>query len=72
MNAFSFYAVAFDCEVRCIDCLPDRVSVDDEYVHPIFANSEWDYVPICDVCGCVHDYVIVLRHEKDGATCPRV
>lgn len=57
MKAYDFDAVTYDASVYCTECLPDGVSVDDEEVHPIFADSEWDSYPVCDACGTEHDYV---------------
>jgi hypothetical protein len=60
MKAFDYYAVTYESEVYCVECLPRGLTVDSETVHPIFAGSEWDYVPVCDRCGCEHDYVVLL------------
>ena len=66
MNAYEFEAVIYDGDVYCVGCLPDGVGVEDidEYGNdvcaPIFANSEWDYVPVCCECGQVHDYINVI------------
>ena len=60
MKSYDYNAVVYGSEVYCTDCLPDDVDVEDNDVSPIFANAEWDYVPICDRCGAEHDYVTVL------------
>lgn len=64
MKSFDFYAVTYDANVFCVECLPVGVSVDSPEVSPIFADSEWDYVPTCDACGAEHDYVTVLESEE--------
>jgi hypothetical protein len=37
--------------------------VEDPEVMPIFADSEWPYVPVCFACGTEHDYVMVIKEE---------
>lgn len=51
MRTFDYYAVTHEAGAYCIDCRPVNEA------HPIFADSEWDYYPTCDVCGEVHKYV---------------
>lgn len=63
MKSYDYEAVAYESAVYCVDCLPKGVSVGSEDVCPIFADSEWDYIPTCDVCGAEHDYVTVLSDE---------
>ena len=73
MKAFDFEAVIFfDGAVRCVGCLPDGITADHIDVHPIFANSEWDYYPTCDVCGCQHEYVTLTRRGERGARCLQI
>jgi hypothetical protein len=67
MKAYDFDAVAFDCGVYCTGCLPDGVTTNDEAVHPVFADSEWDYYPVCDACGCEHDYVNLTGEGEGGS-----
>jgi len=55
VKAYDFDAAIYNGEVYCIDCLP--VDPDDPEVMPIFASDEWDFYPVCDVCGYEHDYV---------------
>ena len=57
MQAFDFEAVVYDGEIYCVNCLPDGVDVESDEVSPVFADSEWDYYPVCAECGAVHDYV---------------
>ena len=71
MKAYDYDAVVYDSEVYCIGCLPVGVTVEDESVHPIFADSEWDYCPVCDVCGYAHDYVTVIGYGERGDLCPQ-
>ena len=65
MKSYDYKAVTYDGEVYCIDCLPKEIDINDEEVMPIFADSEWDYVPVCCVCGYEHDYVIILGEEEE-------
>jgi len=65
MKAYDFDAVTYDASVYCVECLPDGITVDSEDVSPIFADSEWDYAPVCDACGAVHDYVTVLTNPDE-------
>ena len=61
MNAYYFGAVVLLDSVRCVGCLP--VTADHLDVHPIFANSEWDYYPTCDLCGLQHEYVNLIGRQ---------
>lgn len=64
MKSWDFDAVGYDGDVYCVECLPDGVSVDDDGVFPIFADSEWERPPVCCVCGTEHDYVAILGREE--------
>lgn len=64
MKSFDFDAVTYKGAVYCIGCLPFGVTSDDDEACPIFADSEWDHVPVCDVCGTEHDYVTVLASTE--------
>lgn len=64
MKSYDFFAVIYKGNVHCIECLPEKVSVSDETVHPIFANSEHDTYPVCDVCLKEHDYVCLTDWGK--------
>lgn len=61
MHSTYFDAVTYDGAVYHLDCLPKEIRklFDDEdgEVSPIFADSEWDGYPICDVCRKKIDYV---------------
>ena len=65
MKSYDFEAIAYEGECYCVDCLPNGVSVNDEDVYPIFADSEWDDYPVCAVCGTVHDYVGLISKDKE-------
>ena len=71
MKSYDFEAMAYDGAVYCIECLPSGVNEDDEEVSPVFADSEWDYYPVCCVCGTIHDYVSLTsegyayEHQND-------
>ena len=60
MKSYDYYACVYDNQVYCTECLPDGVNQFDDDVHPIFADQEWDYVPVCCKCKREHDYVVVL------------
>lgn len=65
MYSYDYEAVVYDGEIYCVGCLPEGVSVDSDEVSPIFADSEWDYYPVCADCGTVHDYVnLTAEGEK--------
>ena len=40
MKVYDYYAVVYDSEIYCTECLPDSVDEDSDAVSPIFANSE--------------------------------
>ena len=61
MKAYDYDAVVYDCDIYCVECLPDNVDIDSEDVMPIFADSEWGYVPVCCSCGTEHDYIAILE-----------
>lgn len=65
MKAYDFEACAFDCEIYCNECLPEGVNTDSPEVHPVFADSEWDYYPTCCQCGTVHDYVSLTTEGRE-------
>lgn len=60
MKSYDYEAVTYDCDIYCTGCLPDGVSDESEGVFPIFADSEWDYIPVCCECGYEHDYVSII------------
>lgn len=64
MKTFDFYAAIYDNDVYCIECLPSGVNAESEDVLPIFADSEWYYIPICIHCGHVHDYINLLEEDE--------
>jgi hypothetical protein len=78
MKSYDYRAVTYNSSVYCKECMlvasvmavVDLGNLDElleklfgDEVHPIFANSEWDYTPTCEVCGTEHDYVTVLADE---------
>lgn len=63
MKSYDFDAVVYDGEIYCIGCLPKNVSVKSEDVHPIFADSEWTYYPVCCECQTEHDYVSLINER---------
>jgi hypothetical protein len=62
MHAWDYDAVVYDGATYCVECLPTGVHVENDAVSPIFATSEWDYYPVCDHCGTVHDYVVLTSY----------
>ena len=60
MKSYDYYAVVYDSEIYCTECLPSGINAESEGVMPIFADSEWDYIPVCCECGCEHDYINLL------------
>ena len=60
MNSAHFDAVTYDGSVYCCKCLESAT----EGVYPIFADSEWDSYPVCDICGQVHDYVKLTEYGQ--------
>ena len=60
MKSYDYDAVIWNDDIYCKNCLP-AIILDDPDCRPIFADSEWDYVPVCSMCGCEHDYVSVLK-----------
>lgn len=63
MKTYDYYAVVYESDIWCVECLPDGIHSESESVNPIFAGSEWDYVPCCCVCRTEHDYVTILNGE---------
>lgn len=54
---FYYGGYTYDGGCYCPKHLPKGVKPDGEGTHPIFADSEWDYTPSCDVCHKKFDYV---------------
>ena len=65
MKSYDYDAVVIGCSVYCVECMPDGVDVEEDGVMPIFADSEWDSPPVCDVCGYCHDYMSILRDYNE-------
>jgi hypothetical protein len=65
MKAYDFDAVIVDSEVYCLECVPDGTDLDTD-ASPIFADSEWDYYPVCYHCGAVHDYVSLTAYGANA------
>lgn len=64
MKAWEFYAVVYDGEVYCVECLPQGIKTTHPDVSPIFAVDEWDIYPVCCVCGTKHDYVSLTANGQ--------
>ena len=64
MKSYDFEACAYDGAIYCTSCLPDGIDEDHEDVSPVFADSEHDSYPVCDACGCVHDYVSLTSYGQ--------
>jgi hypothetical protein len=54
IKSYDFDAMVFQDDVYCVEHLTPRERA---VAKPIFADSEWDYYPVCTECGYVHDYV---------------
>lgn len=66
MKSYEYNAVCYDGACYCIDCIPKGVQLSDCF--PVFADSEWDSYPVCDVCFAEHDYVSLTEYgRKDEA-----
>jgi len=63
MKSYDYNAVVYGNDIYCCECLPADISILDDDVTPIFAGSEWDYMPVCCVCSCEHDYVTIIGEE---------
>ncbi len=61
MKSYDYYGYTFEADAYCLGCLP--VSFNEEGVMPIFADSEWDYYPVCSICGKELDYVQLIGGE---------
>ena len=72
MKSYDYEAVVYDGEELCVECLPEGVSVNDEEVGPIFADSEVDRAVVCAKCGAEHDYMNITgdREADDEGSFP--
>jgi len=59
MQSFDFWAIVYEGEVYCKECLPEDVDLNGVEVQPIFPGELWSSFPTCVVCGQRHDYVDV-------------
>lgn len=62
MKSYDYDAVAYDGAIYCTGCLPGEAPADE--VMPIFADSETDSYPVCDVCGTEHDYMSLTAYGR--------
>ena len=60
MKSYDYEAVTYDGAVYCIGCLPKGIDIEGEDVMPVFADSEWDSMPVCTICFKEHDYVNLI------------
>ena len=53
--------------IVCTDCTGKLTEAEETELgySPIFADSEWDYYPACDICGRVLDYVCLTTEGKE-------
>ena len=58
MKSYDYDAVVYGNDIYCKECLPDTAQTND--ISPIFADSEWNYIPVCCECSWEHDYVTIL------------
>ena len=54
MKSYDYEGYAMEGYCLCENCATDK---DKEAGYPIFADSEWDYYPSCDLCGKIFDYI---------------
>jgi hypothetical protein len=68
MMAYDYEACTYFGEIYCTGCLPYGATKWE--IEPIFADSEWDYFPVCAHCGEIHEYVSLTaegeRHERSN------
>lgn len=72
MNAYDYEAVVVEGEIYCVGCAGeyDDKAVADDYVSPIFADSEWDSYPVCTACHAEHDYVNLTDEGRAALAAP--
>ncbi len=63
-SAWNFEVVAYESEHYCVGCLPDGVTVGDEFVYPITALAEVDCWPVCCKCRAEHDYMSLTSEGR--------
>ena len=63
MKSYDYDAMTYNADIYCIGCLP--VEIDSLEVHPVFADSEWDYYPTCAVCGETHTYMSLTTEGQN-------
>lgn len=51
--------------VGCFKELHPDISIEAEQVAPIFADTEADYYPSCELCGGVFDYISLTQEGHD-------
>jgi hypothetical protein len=58
------YALTIDGSVLCPTCFDKQYTHHDEaYDTPVFADSEWDYKLVCDVCLEPIEHITILGQE---------
>lgn len=59
-------------DIMCLKCSHDISEAEAErlHFHPIFADSEWDYYPSCDICDTVLDYVNLTECGREYEQIP--
>lgn len=62
MKTYFYDGVTYEGACYCLDCLKN-IGIKTDYIGviPIFAGSEWDSYPVCDICGKLFDYVSLIN-----------
>ena len=72
MKSYDFDFMTGNSSIYCGDCIREKKIPIDSLL-PIFADSEWDYYPVCDICGAVDENInfipaIVKESDKPALT----
>jgi hypothetical protein len=73
MKSYDYYGfTTSDGATICLECSRNLSEEETErlHFHPIFADSEWDYYPSCDICGDLLDYVNLTEYGREYEQIP--
>ena len=65
-KTYEYDAITVDASVICVECAEEE-GIEG---HPVFIDSEWDYYPSCDKCGCVIESINFLSAQVDDSEKP--
>jgi len=71
MKSYDFDFMTGNSSIYCGDCIREKKIPIDSLL-PIFADSEWDYYPVCDICGAVDENIVFLRKDVNEEDKPRL